>query len=97
MLVFYEINVYLSLEEVPFSNTDNIISHSFLLCMIVNFCYHLHILEYSPFNLDTDILQILILQQLDKVLCKWLTTNHSEGKPVARSLIIEKQSPFTMI
>jgi len=55
------------MEEVSLSNTDNIRSRSFLLCMVVNFCNNVHILGYNSFNLDPDIPQILILQQFDKV------------------------------
>jgi hypothetical protein len=61
-----KIYVYLLLEDVSFSNTDSIRSCLFLLCMVVNFCNHVHILCYISFNLDPDIPQTLILQQLDK-------------------------------
>jgi hypothetical protein len=34
------------------------------------------------------------LVQLDKVLCKWFTAMHSEGKPVTGLMMIEKAKFF---
>jgi hypothetical protein len=48
----------------------------------------------NSFKLDDDTPEILVIGQLDTVLCKWLTGVNFEGLPVMKLAIIERAKTF---
>jgi hypothetical protein len=61
------------------------IYHCFCIELLFNF-----VIQQNSFNQDADPVEILVLEQLERVLYKWFTAIPSKGRPITGPVIIEK-------